>query len=113
MRDLLAQSLHLGDRLVGVSWVGNEAATVTVGEQIEFFEDRLADENFVTENEGLFQRIAAEDLENNRPRNPDRVLTSIGVLRHALSAHANAQPLQNVWGTTQRSAPVSTRASPS
>jgi hypothetical protein len=58
----------------------------------------LTDENFVPENEGFFQRIAADNLKNDRAGDADNVLSSIGIFSDPLTAERDSQLLLNVDG---------------
>ena len=69
-----------------MSGIGNEATALTVGQQVEFLEDGLADEHFVAENQGFLECIATENLEDDRLRDADRILAAIGVFRNPLAA---------------------------
>lgn len=94
-------------------WVGYEASIGTVRPQIQFFQDRLPDEDFITQDQGFFEGIPAQDLKNNRLRDADSLLATVGVFGDALSANGQAQ-LCNTWtGITERTAPVSANASAS
>lgn len=88
--------LHLGDRLVGMGGIGKESLVGGVGQQIEFFQDRLANEDLVTQHQSLFQRVTAEDIQDHGLRHVHSPFAATGVFSDTLAAHAAAEFLEDL-----------------
>lgn len=71
--------------------VWNQPASLTIGEQVEFLKHCLADENFVAEHQRLFKCVAPQHFEDDRPRDIDGFLATVGVFGDALSTNGDAQ----------------------
>lgn len=76
--------------------IGDEAAPLAIGKEVEFVEHRLPDQHFVTENQRFFDRIATEEFENDRLGDADSVFAAVRVFSDALTALLHAELLKNM-----------------
>src|SRR5258708_1256550 len=59
-------SFHLRYGLIRVSRIRNNSMIGTIGQQVEFLQDRLSDQHLVAEHHSLILRVPAEDFKDDR-----------------------------------------------
>ncbi len=70
-----------------MSRVRDDAAIRAIDEQIEFFQNRLADQNLVTQNKRVFESVAAVDFDDDWLSDPDQLFASVRELGRGLLAN--------------------------
>jgi hypothetical protein len=79
-----------------MGWVRKQTPIGTIDKQIQLFEDRLTDQDFVAKDQRFLDRVPTHEIEENPIRDADRFLSPIGILGNALTASADADFLQNM-----------------
>jgi hypothetical protein len=82
--------------LIGVSRIGNKALMGAVGEQIQLFEDRLANEHFIPQDQCFLQCVAAQTFDDKRFRHADRFLATVRIFRDTLPTYLQSQVFHNL-----------------
>ncbi len=69
-----------------------------IGQQVEFLEDCLADQNLITEHQSLFQRVPPHERENDRFGDGDRFRSPVSIFSNTIAARHQAKRLHDVGG---------------
>jgi hypothetical protein len=91
-------SLDLGHGLVRMGGIGNQSPVGAVGQQIQFFQDGLADEDFIAQDQGFFHGVSLVDFENDRLGDVYSFPSPIRVFSDTLAAYRQSQLLPYLNG---------------
>src|SRR5262245_3831902 len=82
--------------LVGMSGIRNQPSPGAVNQQVQCFEDRLADDHFIADNQSLFYCASPINLYLHRLGNAYRVFAAVRVLGQSLAGDGEAQRLDDL-----------------
>ncbi len=74
----------------------HKALADAVGQEVEFFKDRLTDQDLIAQNHGFLKRIAVLTFEDDGFSDCGRFSASVGITGDAMAAHLKTQALGNV-----------------
>src|SRR5690242_17151257 len=74
-----------------MSRVGHDTAIGAIDQEIEFFQDGLADQNLIAKDQRIFQRVAPLNLDDDGLGASDNFLATVGKLCGCLMPHANTE----------------------
>ena len=74
-----------------MSGIGDKPPTLTIDKQVELFEHRLANQDFVTQDERFIERVSAFELHHKRLRDAHSFSAPVGVLGEAPTSWGEAE----------------------